>query len=107
MELKVDADNFMLQQEVFTGEMIARIAEHLERAGIKGDLLKELTGNISFEVASMIDSSSSISFDGDEAHPYLAFLSCDSDNELVHLGGNSTCHEMVYGILNAMFEDSI
>ncbi|EJU9535902.1 hypothetical protein L4D16_20800 [Vibrio alginolyticus] len=55
----------------------------------------------------MIDSSSSISFDGDEAHPYLAFLSGDSDNELVHLGGNSTCHEMVYGILNAMFEDSI
>ena len=91
----------MKQQEVFTGEMIARIADHLEEAGIEGEQLKELTGKISFEVACMIDDVSGIEFEGVEANPYLTFLR--GSDELIHLGGNSTTHEMVYGILNAMF----
>lgn len=49
----------------------------------------------------MIDDVSGIEFDGIEAHPYLTFLS--KDNEIIHMGGNSTTHEMVYGILNEMF----
>jgi len=94
----------MKQQEVFTGEMIARIADHPDEAGIKGSQLKELTGKITFEIACMVDDVSGLEFDGDEANPYLTFLK--NDNELVHLGGNSTCHEMVFGILNAMFKNN-
>lgn len=85
------------------GEMIARIADHIEAAGIEGDQLKELTGKISFEIACMIDDVSGIEFEGEEANPYLTFMG--SDKELIHLGGNSTTHEMVYGILNAMFSE--
>lgn len=94
----------MKQQEVFTGEMIARIADHIEEAGIEGDKLKELTGKIAFEIACMIDDVAGIEFEGDEANPYLTFLG--SEDELIHLGGNSTTHEMVYGILNAMFNEN-
>lgn len=101
MKLRSDPDSYMEQQEIFTGEMVARIADHLEEAGIKGDQLKELTGKLAFEVACLIDDVSGIEFDGVEANPYLTFLS--KDNEIIHLGGNSTTHEMVYGILNAMF----
>jgi len=90
----------MEQQEIFTGEMVARIAGHLEEAGIKGEQLKELTGKLAFEVACMIDDVSGIEFDGVEANPYLTFL---KEDEIIHLGGNSTTHEMLYGILNAMF----
>ena len=46
MKLRTDPDAFLVQQEVFTGEMIARIADHLEADGIKGNQLKELTGKI-------------------------------------------------------------
>ena len=101
MKLRTDPESYMEQQEIFTGEMVARIADHLEEAGIKGDQLKELTGKLAFDVACMIDDVSGIEFDGVEANPYLTFLS--KDNEIIHLGGNSTTHEMVYGILNAMF----
>lgn len=101
MKLRTDPESYMEQQEIFTGEMIGRIADHLKEAGIKGDQLKELTGKLAFEVACMLDDVSGIEFDGVEANPYLTFLS--KDNEIIHLGGNSTTHEMVYGILNAMF----
>ncbi len=93
----------MKLQEVFTGEMIARIADHLENSGVKGKPLKELTGNIAFEIASMIDDVAGLEFDGVEANPYLTFLTGEEYDELIHTGGNSTCHEMVYGILNTMF----
>jgi len=102
MKLKSDSQSYIEQQEVFTGEMVARIANHLEEAGISGSQLKELTGKIAFEVACMIDDVSRIEFDGIEANPYLTFL--NGDDELIHLGGNSYTHELVYGILNAMFE---
>ena len=82
MKLRTDLVEYMKRQEVFTGEMIARIADHLEAAGVKGEQLKELTGKIAFEVTCMID------------------------DELIHLSGNSTSHEMVYGILNAMFKNT-
>jgi len=34
MKLRTDPNEYMKQQEVFTGEMIARIADHLDAAGI-------------------------------------------------------------------------
>lgn len=100
MKLKIEPSSYLEQQEIFTGEMIARIADHLEGAGIKGDALKELTGKVAFEIASMIDGVSHIEFEGSEANPYLTF---QKGEELVHLGGNSYIHELVFGILNAMF----
>lgn len=101
MKLRTNPESYLEQQEIFTGEMIARIADILEAAGLQGDKLKEITGKVAFEVACMIDDVSGIEFDGVEANPYLTFLS--KDNEIIHLGGNSTSHEMVYGILNAIF----
>lgn len=51
----------------------------------------------------MVDDTAGLEFDGVEANPYLTFLTGKDYNEVMHLGGNSKCHEMVYGILNAMF----
>ena len=45
-----------------------------------------------------------LSFEGSEAHPYLTFL--QGGDEVIHLGGNSYSHELVYGILNAMFNEN-
>lgn len=81
--------------------MIVRIADRLEAAGIKGEALKDLTGKVAFEIASMIDGVTEVSFEGSAACPYLTFQR--GDQELIHLGGNSYTHELVFGILNAMF----
>jgi len=104
MKLRLDSKVYGERQEVFTGEMIARIAEHLEAGGIAGNALKELTGKIAFEIASMVDDVAGIEFEGIEANPLLTFVAGRDLDELIYNGGNSTCHEMVYGILNAMFD---
>lgn len=105
MKPRLDSKLYLERQEVFTGEMISRIADHLEAAGIKGERLKNLTGKIAFEVACMIDDVAGIKLEGIEANPLLTFVSGENCDELVFNGGNSTCHEMVYGILDAMFDD--
>ena len=102
MKIEIDTKSYTSQQEILTGEMIARIAELLEEGGIEGERLKELTGKIAFAVTCMIDDVSEVSFDGETAHPYLTFLAEDYET-LIHLGGNSYSHEIVYPILNAMF----
>jgi hypothetical protein len=104
MKLSTDSRSYLEQQEVFTGEMIARIADHLDEAGIQDEVLKDLTGKVAFEVASMIDGISEVSFKGSEAHPYLTFQK--GEDEIIHLGGNSYTHELVFGILDAMFSNN-
>ncbi|MES9990056.1 MAG: hypothetical protein ABW077_19325 [Candidatus Thiodiazotropha endolucinida] len=104
MKLRTDPDSFLAMQEVFTGEMIACIADRLEEVGIEGTQLKELTGKIAFDIACMVDDTAGLEFNGVEAHPYLAFAL--GNDEIIHFGGGSTAHELVYGILNAMFNES-
>jgi len=105
MKFEIDSDSFIEKQEVFTGEMVARISEHLAAAGLKDKKLKELTGAIAFEIACMVDDTAGLEFDGVQANPYLTFTNDKDHSEIIHLGGNSYCHEMVYGILNAMYPD--
>ncbi|MCG7947289.1 MAG: hypothetical protein N0C84_13180 [Candidatus Thiodiazotropha taylori] len=106
MKCTFDPKQYLKQQEVLTGEMIAGIADILEDAGIEGDQLKELAGKIAFDVACKIDDVSGLEFEGDEAHPFLMFVSEQNEEELIHFGGNSATHEMVFGILNAMFSET-
>jgi len=88
MKIITDPESFMSQQEVFTGEMIARTAHRVEDAGLNGESLNEVAGKIAFDKACMLDDVTGIEFEGVEAHPYITFLL--GDDELIHLGGNST-----------------
>ena len=88
MKIITDPESFMSQQEVFTGEMIARTAHRVEDAGPNGESLNEVAGKIAFDIACMLDDVTGIEFEGVEAHPYIRFLL--GDDELIHLGGNST-----------------
>jgi len=103
MELKLDADKFDEHQAIFIGEIIEQIKGKLEDAGLTGEKLKEVTGNIAFGIACTIDDTAGIEFDGIEVNPYLTFLA--GENELMHCGGNSFTHEYVFGVLDEVFGD--
>jgi hypothetical protein len=60
MELKLDSDKFDQHQTIFIGEIIEQIKRHLIEAGLEGDRLKELTGDIAFSVACTIDDTAGI-----------------------------------------------
>lgn len=100
--LRLDSDEYDNQQVMFIGAIIEAVKTKLEEAGIKGEELKELTGNISFGVAALIDNSSSIEFEDKEVVPVLTFL--EGEKNLIHCGGNSYTHEYVFGVLDEVFE---
>jgi hypothetical protein len=103
MQLTIDADKFDQQQQILVREIIEQIRLKLTEAGINGEQLKDLTGNIAFSVASTIDDTAMIEFDGVEVRPYLTFAS--DEDELIHGGENSYTHEYVADLINDIFSN--
>jgi hypothetical protein len=104
MELKLDTDKFDALQEIFIREIIEQIRFKLAAAGISGNELLEITGEVAFSVASSIDDNAAIGSDGVSVRPYLAFV--DEDDNLVHCGENAYSHELVAGIIGELSKTS-
>ena len=104
MKLETNADRFDELQPWFVGEIIEGIKRQLTNAGIQGDRLKELCGDIAFSVCTEIDGSAGFVVDGTDYSPYLAFS--DSEESMFWPGGNSYLHEYVFGVLDEIFEDN-
>lgn len=103
MQLEIDADKFDQQQQILVREIIEQIRLKLTEAGITGEQLKDLTGNIAFSVASTIDDTAMIEFEGVEVHPYLTFIS--DEDVLIHGGENSYTHEYVADLISDIFSN--
>lgn len=103
MQLKHDVDNFDKLQEVLVSEIIEQIRFKLINAGISGDKLRDITGEIAFSVASTIDDTAGIEVDGLNVKPYLTFAS--EEDQLIHCGENSCMHEFVSTIIGKVFSE--
>jgi hypothetical protein len=103
MEQIIDIDKFETLQQHFVREIIEQIRLKLMEAGMSGEQLLELTGNIAFSVTSTIDGNAIIEGDGMEVHPYLAFSG--EEDQLIHCGENSFTHEFVAGIMEQVFPE--
>ncbi len=101
MQQVIDIERYDELQEAFVQEIIQQIRLKLMEAGIGGEQLIDLTGNIAFSVASTIDGNAVIDNDGMDVHPYLVF-SGDED-EIIHCGENSYVHEFVADVMNKVF----
>ena len=103
LKLKLNMNEYEEQQVIFIRAIIEDVKARLEQAEIKGDKLKEIVGNVSFGIATLIDNSASIEFEGKEIFPLLTFYNEDDDN-LIHCDGNSYTHEYVFSIIEKVFE---
>lgn len=101
MELELNEDTFDEHQAILIGEIIEKIKSNLEEAGLEGENLKKITGNIAFSIATTLDNSSTTEFEGTIVKPYVTFLS--SENNIMHCGDFSYMHEYVFGILDEVF----
>ncbi len=101
MELKLDTENYDEIQEVFTEEIVRSIAAKLVEAGLEGLKMENLTAEIAFSIASILDDTTHIESDGVEAKPYLTFRT--SEDEAIHCGENAYTYELVTPILNKLF----
>jgi hypothetical protein len=101
MELKIDIEKYETLQEIFVGEIIQQIRLKLMQAGVVGDDLVNLTGEIAFSVTSTLDGNAMIERDGTDVHPYLVFSG--ENNQIIHSGENSFTHEFVAGEMDKAF----
>ena len=101
MQLKNDGDKFDELQSIFIGGIIDEIKVQLEEAKLPNDKVRELLENISFSVATILDGSRSVEYEGVEASPVVTFQ--DGEKDLVYPGGNSWMHEYVFGTISDIY----
>lgn len=101
MQLKEDGDKFDQLQSILIGGIIDSIKEHIDAAKLPPKKARELLENISFSVATILDASRSVEYEGVEAIPVITFQ--DGKNELVYPGGNSWMHEYVFGTISDIY----
>jgi len=102
MDLKLEPEKFEEAQEAFITEIIQSIRVKLIEGGVEGRQMEELTANIAFSIASIIDDTTQIETDDTQIKPYLTFRS--GDDEIIHCGENSYTYEYVIGILKELFD---
>lgn len=102
MEIQTDGETFDQIQSIFIGGIIEAVKEHLAEAGISAEKERDLLEKISFSVATIIDGSRSVEFDGVEPNPILAF---EEDGKLIYAGGSSWLHEYVFGVIDELYEE--
>lgn len=102
MNPKIDIEKYENLQEIFVAEIIQQIRLKLMQAGISGDELIDLTGEIAFSVTSTLDGNAMIERDGVDVNPYLVF---SNDDEVIHCGENSFTHEFVAGEIDKAFNN--
>lgn len=101
MDLILEAEKHEKYQESFIREIMQSIVVKLTESGLQGQPLEELTANLAFSIASIIDDTTGIDSDGDAVKPYLTFRQGD---DLIHCGENSFTYEFVRGILKELFD---
>ena len=102
MDLKLEPEKFEEAQEALMREITQSIRVKLVEGGLEGRQMEELTANIAFSVASIIDDTTQIESDGMPVKPYLTFRS--GSDEIIHCGENSYTYEYVIGILKELFD---
>ncbi len=102
MHLNLDPTAFEEQQAILVQALVESIRVKLQEAGLRGDMLEDVTVSIAFSVASIVDDTAAIEVDGTEVHPYLSFRT--ADDALTHCGENSYTHEFVYEVLQKLRE---
>jgi hypothetical protein len=101
MKTTIDIEKYETLQEIFVGEIIQQIRLKLMEAGITGEQLFDLTGEIAFSVTSTLDGNAMIERDGTDVHPCLVFTG--DEDEIIHGDENSFTHEFVASEMDRAF----
>ena len=102
MNLVADGERYMAWQQTFIATIIEHVKANLENAEAPKDVVRNLTEQIAFSVATIIDGSSTVeTAEGLELNPILCFL--NKEGNLIHCGGNSFMHEYVHNLSRDVF----
>ncbi|SES84366.1 hypothetical protein [Thorsellia anophelis] len=102
MKLKNDNDTYDEFQNHFAYDLLQIIRQELEQSSLNQMQIRELTTNIGFNIACLLDASIEFSVQGQAITPILTF---STDNEtLLHQDSPSSMHEYIHGNIDELFE---
>ncbi len=107
MELCTNDVEFDKRQRTLTGAIIRFIKDDLEAVGLSKEQVRELTANIAFRVASILDGSQIIyqRSSGQRLQPVVMFADDPDHKKLVtHKGVHSFMHEYVHAFADVAFK---
>ena len=78
------------------------IKSELEDRKLSADLVKDLTADLTFSIATILDASAVVPFLGGTLKPVITFQT--NDDTLVWVGASSYMHDEVYGWVYDLFE---
>ncbi len=100
MNLEENADKFDELQSILIGGIIDAVKEHLDESSLSDEVSRDLLEKISFSVATILDGSRSVEYDGIDPNPILAF---EDNGKLLYPGGSSWLHEYVFGTISEIY----
>lgn len=102
MNLEENIDEFDELQSILIGGMIDAVKEHIDEGGIPDKKARELLENISFSIATILDGSRLVEYEGIELKPVLTF---EQNEKLIYPGGSSWLHEYVLGTISDIHDE--
>jgi hypothetical protein len=104
MQIREDERQFDRLQLQVLRAIAEAIKRDLQQADLDEDWIRELTGDITFAVAAIIDGSHVIELDGRQVRPVLAFSEDEECTRLVTVQGGSWMHEYAFGVVDSLFD---
>lgn len=102
MLLKEDYDQFEFLQSVLAQAIGQTVKNELESRGLKPEIVKDLTADITFSIASILDGSSQFEIEGKILEPNITFKI--AEDTLLYSEDGSWMHDDVYGWVYDLFE---
>jgi len=105
MKVEINDEKYDKFQGHILCEIIKSTKEILEEKGVPEELIYDITGDLSFRICAIIDSSAVMEVDGEDVLPFLTFSkSSERRDTVIANDGGSYMHEMIYGFTDEIFE---
>jgi hypothetical protein len=104
IDIRVDESRYDKQQLHLIREIVRAIKSDLAASGIREERLADVTGDVAFSIAAIIDGSRVMEADGQTLIPVLTFADDADRTKLVARPGSSFMHEYVHGTVEDVFD---
>ncbi|MGI5307921.1 hypothetical protein [Rheinheimera sp. WS51] len=105
MKIEINEEKYDELQDGLIDYLTKRIKSILEEKEVAEESIYDITGDLVFEIAAIIDSSAIMGTEEDPILPFLAFSKSESERDsLIADVGGSSLHEKAYGTVEQIFE---
>lgn len=105
MDITENESAFDKRQLALTREIIRAIKGDLADSGIPEERLADVTGDVAFSIAAIIDGSRVMQADGQPLIPVLTFADDAQRSKFIGRAGGSFMHEYVHSTVDDIFDE--